>query len=118
MQSMRSLLPQIKTSYMALLGKAEITPDVLVVRTEAIRQQMLLEMGEAGEQKFPAIARRVRYAPDVQGLWYLRSELMGMLSSVHGETIAQAKIADISARFKGLVSQSLTSAAKTAGKQR
>ena len=103
---------------MALLGKAEITADAMVARTEAIRKLMLLEIGEAGEKNFPAVARRVRFAPDVQGLWYLRSELMGVLSSVHGETVAQEKIASISARFKGLISQSLTSAAGGVGKQR
>ena len=108
---MRSFLPHIKSSYMALLGKAEITPDLLVARTEAIRKLMLTEIGETGEVNFPGVARRVRYAPDVQGLWYVRSELMGVLSSVHGETIAQEKIASISARFKGLIPESLTSAA-------
>lgn len=115
---MRSFLPHIKSSYMALLGKAEVTPDVMEARTEAIRKLMLLEIGEASESDFPGIARRVRYAPDVQGLWYVRSELMGVLSSVHGETIAREKIASISARFKGLIPESLTSAAGAAGKQR
>ena len=99
---MRSFLPNIKSSYMALLGKAEITPDLVVARTEAIRKLMLAEIGETGENNFTAVARRVRYAPDVQGLWYVRSELMGLLSSVHGETIAQEKIASISAQFASL----------------
>ena len=103
---------------MALLGKVEITAGTMVARTEAIRKLMLLEIGEAGEKNFPAVVRRVRYAPDVQGLWYVRSELMGVLSSVHGETLAQEKIAYISARFKGLISQSLTSAAGGVGRRR
>ena len=115
---MRSFLPNIKSSYMALLGKAEITPDLVVARTEAIRKLMLAEIGETGENNFIAVARRVRYAPDVQGLWYVRSELMGLLSSVHGETIAQEKIASISARFKGLIPESLTSAAGATSKAR
>lgn len=115
---MRSFLPHIKSSYMALLGKAEITPDLLVARTEAIRKLMLAEIDATGEINFSGVVRRVRYAPDVQGLWYVRSELMGVLSSVHGETIAQAKIASISARFKGLIPESLTSAAGTTSKPR
>ena len=117
-QPMRSFLPHIKSSCMALLGKGDVTSDVMLARTEVIRKLMLLEIGDAGEKNFPAVTRRIRYAPDVQGLWYVRSELMGVLSSVHGETVAQEKIARISARFKGLIPQSLTSAAGAASKQR
>ena len=70
---------------------------------------MLHEMGDYGEKKFPAIARRVRYAPDVQGLWYARSDVMAILANTHGETIAREKIANISDRFNGLLPKSLTS---------
>lgn len=115
---MRSIIPQIRSSYMSLLGRAEITPDMLIDKTEDIRQLMLDEIGEKGEKYFPGLARRVRYAPDVQGLWYVRSELMAMLSGMHGETIAQEKIAKISSRFKGLIPQSLTSAANSGTRPR
>ncbi|MES2945511.1 MAG: hypothetical protein V4772_21805 [Pseudomonadota bacterium] len=115
---MRSIIPQIRSSYMSLLGRAEITPDMLIDKTEDIRQLMLDEIGEKGEKYFPGLTRRVRYAPDVQGLWYVRSELMAMLSGMHGETIAQEKIARISSRFKGLIPQSLTAAANSSNRPR
>ncbi len=106
-----SFIPQLRNSCMALLGFAESTPAALSDRTEDIRQRMLSELGEYGEKKFPAVTRRVRYAPDVQGLWYARSDVMAILANTYGETIAREKIADISGKFKGLLPKSLTSRA-------
>lgn len=101
-------MPQIRSSYMALLGRTEPTPEALNARTEVIRQLMLRELGDYGEKKFPAITRRVRYAPDIQGLWYARSDVMAILATTYGETLARQKVADISGRFNGLLPKSLT----------
>lgn len=106
---MPSFVPQLKTSCMALLGLREVSSEAISDRTEAIRELMLSELGEYAERKFPAVIRRVRYAPDVQGLWYARSDVMAILANTHGETIARAKIAEISNRFTGLLPKSLTS---------
>ncbi len=103
-----SFLPQLKNSCMALLGRSEPAPAALESRLEDIRQRMLSELGEYGEKKFPAVIRRVRYAPDIQGLWYARSDVMAILSNTYGETVAREKIADISGQFKGLLPKSLT----------
>ena len=103
-----TFMPQLRSSYMALLGRAEPTPQALDARTEIIRQLMLREMGDYGEKKFPAVIRRVRYAPDVQGLWYARSDVMAILANTYGETVAREKIASISCRFAGLLPKSLT----------
>ena len=104
-----SFVPQFRNSYMALLGQTEPTSQALNARTEVIREMMLLELGDYGEKKFPAITRRVRYASDVQGLWYARSDVMAILANTHGEAIAREKIAKISGRFNGLLPKSLTS---------
>lgn len=103
-----SFVPQLRTSCMALLGRAETNPESLTKRTETIRQLMLNELGEYGEKKFPAVTRRVRYAPDIQGLWYARSDVMAILATTYGETLARQKVADISGRFNGLLPKSLT----------
>ena len=103
-----TFMPQLRSSYMALLGRSESTPKALDARTEIIRELMLHELGDYGEKKFPAVARRVRYAPDVQGLWYARSDVMAILSNTYGETVALEKIAHISERFTGLLPKSLT----------
>ena len=94
-----TFMPQLRTSCMALLGRAEPTPEALTARTEIIRELMLHELGDYGEKKFPAVARRVRYAPDVQGLWYARSDVMAILANTYGETVAREKISRISGRF-------------------
>ena len=107
-----TFIPQLRTSCMALLGRAEPTPEALTARTEIIRELMLHELGDYGEKKFPAIARRVRYAPDVQGLWYARSDVMAILANTHGETVAREKIAHLSGRFNGLLPKSLTGKSK------
>ena len=101
-------IPRLRTSCMAMLGRVEPAPDALIARTEAIREQMLIALGEYGEKKFPGIARRVRYAPDVQGLWYARSDVMAILANTHGETVAREKLVHISQRFNGLLPKSLT----------
>lgn len=105
---MPTFIPQLRSSYMALLGRVDPTPKGMDARTEIIRELMLHAVGDYGEKKFPAVARRVRYAPDVQGLWYARSDVMAILANTHGETVAREKIADISGRFNGLLPKSLT----------
>lgn len=103
-----SFVPHLRSSYMALLRRSEPTPQALNARTEIIREMMLHELGDYGEKKFPAVTRRVRYATDVQGLWYARSDVMAILANTHGETVAREKIANISGRFNGLLPKSLT----------
>lgn len=102
-------VPKLKSSYLALLGRPEPVPIAVGARTEDIRQLMLTELGQQGEKKFPGVARRLRFAPDVQGLWYARSDLMAILAKTHGEIAAREKLADISSRFNGLMPSSLTS---------
>lgn len=97
-----------RSSFMALLGRSEPTPQVLSARTEDIRALMLHELGDYGERKFPAVVRRVRYALDVQALWYARSDVMAILANTYGETVARDKLVHISERFDGLIPKSLT----------
>ena len=85
------------------------TPEALVRHVEKIRRLMLVELGLYGEKKFPAFARRVRNASDILGLWYARSDLMSILATTHGESVAREKVADISGKFKGLLPKSLSS---------
>ncbi|MGE0498543.1 MAG: hypothetical protein AB7I35_00190 [Ramlibacter sp.] len=74
---------------------------------------MLDLLGESGAKHFPQITRRVRYANDVQALWYLRGDLMAALSATHGETEARARVARLTSLFKGLLPASLTSRASS-----
>ena len=94
---------------MALLGSGEVTPSSLEDRTEEIRQFILDELGEFGEKHYPKITRHVRYAQDVQGLWYTRANVMAVLGAMYGETIARKKVGRISDKFEGLLPRGLSS---------
>ena len=106
---MRWIKPHLKSSLLGLLSGGEVSPSVAANRTEGIRQRMLSELGEFGEKHYPKIALRVRYAQDVQGLWYARGDVMAVLSAMQGETIARQKVSSITKMFDGLLPGSLGS---------
>ena len=72
-------------------------------QVERIREEMLdsmaLYLGNASVR--PPVWTRVQYADDIQSLWFLRSDLMHMLSEHCGETLASAKVHDLTALFNG-----------------
>jgi hypothetical protein len=49
------------------------------------------------------VVNRVRYAGDIQGLWYQRSEMLAALTDTVGEREAQSRMADITELFAGFV---------------
>jgi hypothetical protein len=106
---MRWLNSHLRSSLFALLGSAAALPAFREERVEHIRQLMLDELGGFGNNHFPQIVRRVRYAIDAQALWFVRSEVVTVLDAMYGETIALEKISRISQKFKGLVPKGLTS---------
>jgi hypothetical protein len=107
---MRWLKPNLRSSIYGLLGNP-VTPSdsVLESGTEDIRESMLAILGDTGAKHFPQITRRIRYANDVQALWYLRGDLMAALAAMHGEMAAREKVASITAQFQGLLPSGLTS---------
>lgn len=58
-----------------------------------------LSGGAGGEVARMSI--RVRYAPDIEALWYLRNDLLGILVSLHGEGAAGASLDQITQLFHG-----------------
>jgi hypothetical protein len=106
--SVPTFVPQLKSSCMALLGFSQTPPKDALWRIESIRELMLSELGDYGDRKFPATVRRVRFAHDVQGLWYARSEVMAIMSNTYGEKVARKKMSDISVKFVGLLPKSVT----------
>jgi hypothetical protein len=107
---MRWLKPSLRSSIYGLLGNP-VTPSesILESGTEDVRESMLLVLGEAGPKQFPQVTRRIRYAVDIQALWYLRGDLMAALAAMHGEMAAREKIASITGQFQGLLPNSLGS---------
>jgi hypothetical protein len=109
---MRWLKPNLRSSLYGLLGNP-VAPSESMLESglEDIRESMLAVLGEAGPTNYPQITRRIRYANDIQALWYLRGDLMGALAAMHGEMVARQKIASITAQFQGLLPNGLSSRA-------
>jgi hypothetical protein len=107
---MRWLKPNLRSSIYGLLGNA-LPPSESVLESglDDIREAMLQLLGEAGVKRFVLVTRRIRYASDVQALWYLRGDLMAALAAMHGEAAARKQIATVTAMFRGLLPNGLDS---------
>jgi hypothetical protein len=107
---MRWLKPNLRSSIYGLLGNPVAPSEsMLETGTEDIRESMLNLLGDGGPKNFPAITRRIRYANDIQALWYLRGDLMAALAAMHGEMAARKKVAAVTEMFQGLLPNGLHS---------
>jgi hypothetical protein len=107
---MRWFKHNLRSSIYGLLGNpVEPSESTLENSAEDIREAMLALLGDVGPKQFPHITRRIRYANDIQALWYLRGDLMAALATLHGEMKAREKIQSITRMFQGLLPGSLTS---------
>jgi hypothetical protein len=108
---MRWLKPNLRSSINALLAfchssssRATPPPHYSI---EDIREAMLVLIQEDTEH--PHVKRRIRYALDVQALWYLRGDLMAVLAGSHGEVAAREKLTPINSMFEDLLPEGLRS---------
>ena len=107
---MRWFKATVRNSLYSLLGHSQPPSDsILNNRLEDIREAMLDSIGESSSKEFPQLTRRIRYAGEIQGLWYLRGELMAALAARHGETAAREQIGHITGLFKGVLPPGLAS---------
>lgn len=107
---MRWFKGSIRSSIYGILGNPVGPSDsTLETGTEDIREAMLGLLGENGPKQFPNVTRRIRYANDIQALWYLRGDLMAALAATQGESAARQQIQMITKMFHGLLPGSLTS---------
>lgn len=74
---------------------------------EDIRDSMLALLDDDEEK--PHVKRRIRYAGDVQALWYLRGDLMSLVAGKYGEAAARAKLTAINQMFENLLPRGLRS---------
>ncbi|GAC1604752.1 MAG: hypothetical protein NVS3B2_10580 [Ramlibacter sp.] len=112
---MRIWKPTIQSIH-GLLGTGPKSTEEIEDAIGDIQEAMLAELGHDGGKRFPAIARRVQYAEDLQALWYLRGDLMAAMAALHGETRARESIRAISARFQGLLPKGLATRRSPLGK--
>ncbi len=106
---MNKLADQFISSMQGLLGLAVPDEGRNAFRIEDIRQAMLDSLGDDGCANYPHIERRVLFAPDLQGLWYLRTDMMVAISSLRGEVVASQRIRQITSMFEGLLPRGLVS---------
>jgi hypothetical protein len=108
---MRSFKPNLRGSIHAILslGHPSVPPPESEFGIEDIRSAMLELMTAVEEARFPHVLRRVRYAGDVQGLWFLRGDVMAALASNHGEVFAREKLETLSEMFENLLPGGLRS---------
>lgn len=101
---------EVRNSVYGMLGNPVAPSDsVMDTGTEDIREAMLALLGDAGSKQFSNVTRRIRYANDIQGLWYLRGDLMAALATTMGESAARQQVAKITKMFQGLLPGSLNS---------
>jgi hypothetical protein len=97
------------SSMQGLLGVSSTDEPRTLFRIEDIRQAMLDSIGEDARTSFPQIERRILFAEDLQGLWYLRSDIMVAISSLQGESVAIQRIRQITNMFEGLLPKGMFS---------
>ena len=70
---------------------------------------MLEMVSEDSGERSLRLARRIRYASDLESLWFMRGELMGLLARNHGEAAAFEKVEELSSMFADLLPSGLRS---------
>ncbi|WP_332815725.1 hypothetical protein [Ramlibacter sp.] len=110
---MRWFKPNLRNSLHAIFSAGPPAPQDdpdTVVTIEDIRHRMLdLLSAEAESERLATVRRRIRYAVSVEALWFLRGEMMAVLSRSRGEALALEQISEISEMFDDLLPEGLRS---------
>ena len=109
---MRWVKPSLRNGMHSLLGKsgASIAVD-RDARLESLRDAMLecIDARHAtGMTPFAQMFTRIRHSNSAEDLWYLRGDLMALLSSIHGEALAREKVDALTPLFEGLLPPGLS----------
>jgi hypothetical protein len=111
---MRWLKPKLTSSFYAIFSVSHSSappsqPEGTGVGMEDIRGAMLSLAAVDNDERALAVTRRIRYAADLEALWYIRGELMGLLARSHGEAVAREMLEDLSVLFTDLLPRGLRS---------
>ncbi len=79
-------------------GSGDAAPALEPAR-HAMLDLLLFEGTGMEEAAHLLLLRRVRYARDLDTLWYLRPELVRALAARHGERVARTRVNELSAYF-------------------
>ena len=107
---MRWIKPGLRNTISAILSSEarQQTPESL----EPVRLAMLGILGKEGADRNPMLHQRLMYLHDAHALWYARSEVVAVLSQLHGEAQAVAMVKNLSPMFRGLLPKSLMDACR------
>lgn len=76
---------------------------------DQIREAMLEMTGDEAHDRTAGLTRRIRYATDLQALWFMRGELMQLLARNEGEMAAREKVDELTSLFTDLLPSGLRS---------
>ena len=112
---MRWFKPNLRNSLHAIfsagLGVSRLVEEDedTLVSIEDIRTRMTEMLSSQDDERAVIVRRRIRYADSVESLWFLRGELMAVLSRSRGEARALEMIASVSDMFDDLLPEGLRS---------
>ena len=100
---MRWNKPNLRNNLQVLLGrdKPSSTAWVRDQGLEEMRRAMLHSLMGLTGCEVAGMNMRLRYAGDIEALWYLRSDLLDTLTLLRGEAIAQTVLDRITPMFQG-----------------
>lgn len=106
---MRWNKPNLRNNLHDLLGrdKPSSTAWVRDQGLEEVRRAMLQSLMGLTGCEVARMNMRLRYAGDIEALWYLRSDLLDTLTLLRGETIAQTVLDQVTPMFQGQLPLSL-----------
>ncbi len=107
---MRWFKPVLRNSLSAVLG-SESKP-VPGAALESARSALLQALGDEGARMNPRLQRRLQHHGDPQALWYARSEVMAVLSQLHGEAHAVQVVKRLTPVFEGILPKSLVASCR------
>ena len=101
---MRWNKPNIRNNLHDLLGrdKPSSTAWVRDQGLETVRQAMLKNLMGLSGCEVARMNMRLRYAADIEALWYLRTDLFNTLLPYRGQAVAQTLLDQVTPLFQGL----------------
>lgn len=109
---MRWFKPNLRSSLHAIFSSGFPAPAptaAMQYGIDDIREAMLALMTTALDEQYPHVVRRIRYATDIQALWFLRGDLMRALAGSCGEAAAREKVDAVSEMFEDQLPEGLRS---------
>lgn len=113
---MRWNKPNLRNSLHGLLGR-DAPASTSWVRNhglEEVRCAMIQCLVGLGGSEVARMNMRLRYASDIEALWYLRMDLRAMLVPLRGEAVANATLTQLTPLFQGQLPRTLGGASRPA----